>query len=132
MIKRVFRYSEGFVKYVARLGIIFVAVIFAGKVIPAFSVDNQWYEFVMAFIIGGFNALIRTLIEVKGKLLTWKRVAMNALILNIIFYILIYIGAFSWLGVGLSTVGGIVVAVLIVATVSTICNHFKGFKTKIS
>lgn len=119
-------------KYVARLGIIFVAVIFAGKVIPAFSVDNQWYEFVMAFIIGGFNALIRTLIEVKGKLLTWKRVAMNALILNIIFYILIYIGAFSWLGVGLSTVGGIVVAVLIVATVSTICNHFKGFKTKIS
>ncbi|MCH9632534.1 MAG: hypothetical protein S4CHLAM6_08720 [Chlamydiae bacterium] len=115
----------------ARLGIVFVAVMFAGKVTPGILVEEQWYEFFLALIFGGLNALIRSLIILNNWKGSWTLVSIMAVILNLFLYILVYAGVFSWLGVNIIGFGTIIAPTIIVSFVSVLCNHFKGFKTKI-
>lgn len=117
--------------YMARLGIVFVSVMFAGKVTPGIDIENQWYEFFLALFFGALNGLIRPVIETNNWKLSWTLVGFFAGILNLFLYILVHVGAFSWLGVTIPAFGSVIMGTLIVGTVSTLCNHFKGFKTKI-
>lgn len=118
-------------KYVARLGIVFVAVIFAGKVTPGIEIENQWYEFFLALFFGALNGFIRTIIEINNWKLSWSHVSIFAFLLNFFLYLLVYLGFFSWLGVTIPAFGSVILAVIIVTIVSALVNHFKGFKTKI-
>lgn len=118
-------------KYAARLGIVFIAVIFAGKVTAGIDIENQWYEFFLAIIFGACNGLIRTVIELNNWKLSWSHVAIFAFFVNFFLYILVYLGFFAWLGVTIFSFGGVILATIIVTIVSALVNHFKGFKTKI-
>lgn len=118
-------------RYMARLGIVFVAVIFAGKVTPGSEVDNQWYEFFLALFFGALNALVRSIIEVNNWELSWSHVSVFVVLLNFLLYILVYVGTFTWLGVTLSSFGGVILSTVIVSVISILANHFTRFKTKI-
>lgn len=122
---------EDLMKYMARVGIVFVAVIFAGKVTPSSAVENQWYEFFLALFFGGLNALVKPIIEINNWQLSWSHVCFSVIILNFFLYILVYVNLFSWLGVTLSSFGGVILSTIIVSIVSILANHFTGFKTKI-
>ncbi len=115
----------------ARLGVVFVGVMFAGKVTPGIYSENQWYEFFLALIFGGLNGFIRSVIEINDWKLSWHLVSIFAVILNLFLFILVHVGVFNWLGMSIPGFGSVIMGTIIVSIVSILCNHFKGFKTKI-
>lgn len=117
-------------KYAARLGIIFVAALFASKVTPGFDADNQWYLISFCLIIGLLNALIRSFIQGANLRLSWTLIGLSALVLNVFLYWLALIGAFSWLGISVLTFASALLSAFIVAVGSALANHFMGFKAQ--
>ena len=126
-LKRFFTLG-GNVKYTARLGIIFVFALFASKVTPGFIADNQWYLLTFCLIIGLINALDRSVLIGAHLRLSWFVVGSSTFILNIFLYWLVFLGAFSWLDVSVTSFGSAFLSAVIVTIASALCNHFMGFK----
>lgn len=117
--------------YLGRLGIIFIVTLLADRISPGIIVEQEWYEFFWAFIVGGANAFIRTLIEMENWTLSWARLLIFAFVLNLFLYILVLAGAFSWLSIEASSFGSALLAAIILTVGSAIASHFNGFKAKL-
>lgn len=117
-------------KYAARLGIIFVAALLASKVTPGFTADNEWYLISFCLIVGLINGLIRSVLQGSNLPLSWALIGVCAFALNIFLYWLTLIGAFSWLGISISTFGSALMSAAIVGIASALTNHFMGFKVE--
>ncbi len=117
--------------YFGRLGIIFMVTLLADRISPGILVEQEWYEFFWAFIVGGANAFIRTLIEAENWPLSWTLLLVLAFILNLLLYILVLAGALSWLGIEASSFGSALLAAIVLTAGSAVASHFNGFKAKL-
>lgn len=117
--------------YIARLGIIFVGVLFANRISPGVQVFNHWYVFFWAFLVAGVNAYIRTFCDNLSWKRTWGLMAIFSLAINIFAYWLVFLGVFTWMGYNIMGFGSAFFAAIIVSVVSTVCNHFIGINVDV-
>ncbi|MCH9633907.1 MAG: hypothetical protein S4CHLAM7_06410 [Chlamydiae bacterium] len=114
--------------YAARLGILFVFILFASRVSPGILIENHWYSFFWSLGVAAINAIIRTVFVVNQWKSSWILMGFWAVVINVILFWILSLGALSWLGITTNSFSSVILAIIIVSIVSTICNHFIGFK----
>ncbi|GEM_PF-3132319 len=114
--------------FAARFGILFVLTLIAMRASRGVIIEEHWYSFFWALFVGFLNASIRAVFIVKEWRCTWSRMVIVAIVLNIILFWILYLGGLRWLGITANVFGSALLAAVIVAAGSSICNHFIGFK----
>lgn len=115
-------------RFATRWGILLVFALLSTRIAPGFGILNNWYSFFWALFIGGLNATIRPIMLAAHSKCGWVLIFIAAAVLNFVLYWITFLGAFSWLGLTVATLGGALLAALIETIASGICNHFIGFK----